>query len=437
MGTLIDEIITKDEQNERSEEVQDIIERMPTRWTFWIASIVSLIMFATIFMSCIIKYPDTVSGTITITMEEAPVRLVSHSSGYLHLLSDNMTEVKRYDCIGYLECGAEYNDVKLLDSLCHCNMDRNIVLDLPQNLKLGSLSIAYNNFVASYNSYDMLRKTKVYGNMRKALVSKRTSGIKVGENLKKELELNNKVLSVSKQSYSVDSVLYNAGALSEEALNMQRASVMSQEQSNLQLKSSKFNQEFDLSSIDIELAKIDINVYEELKTSFVSLVSSYNNLVNEIKQWKEHYMFIAPIDGRIEYLGFWRDNVFVQSAQELFTISPQNSNMIGELEISSFGAGKVEPGQSVNVKLNDYPYEEYGQIKGRVDYVSSLTHEVKSSEFSGNSYLVMVSFPHGLKTNYGKNIKANSEYKGFASIVTKKRRLIQRLFDNLKSKENK
>ena len=115
MGTLIDEIITKDEQNERSEEVQDIIERMPTRWTFWIASIVSLIMFATIFMSCIIKYPDTVSGTITITMEEAPVRLVSHSSGYLHLLSDNMTEVKRYDCIGYLECGAEYNDVKLLD----------------------------------------------------------------------------------------------------------------------------------------------------------------------------------------------------------------------------------------------------------------------------------------------------------------------------------
>ena len=437
MGTLIDEIIIKDEQNERSEEVQDIIERMPTRWTFWIASIVSLIMFATIFMSCIIKYPDTVSGTITITMEEAPVRLVSHSSGYLHLLSDNMTEVKRYDCIGYLECGAEYNDVKLLDSLCHCNMDRNIVLDLPQNLKLGSLSIAYNNFVASYNSYDMLRKTKVYGNMRKALVSKRTSGIKVGENLKKELELNNKVLSVSKQSYSVDSVLYNAGALSEEALNMQRASVMSQEQSNLQLKSSKFNQEFDLSSIDIELAKIDINVYEELKTSFVSLVSSYNNLVNEIKQWKEHYMFIAPIDGRIEYLGFWRDNVFVQSAQELFTISPQKSNMIGELEISSFGAGKVEPGQSVNVKLNDYPYEEYGQIKGRVDYVSSLTHEVKSSEFSGNSYLVMVSFPHGLKTNYGKNIKANSEYKGFASIVTKKRRLIQRLFDNLKSKENK
>lgn len=437
MGTLIDEIIIKDEQNERSEEVQDIIERMPTRWTFWIASIVSLIMFATIFMSCIIKYPDTVSGTITITMEEAPVRLVSHSAGYLHLLSDNMTEVKRYDCIGYLECGAEYNDVKLLDSLCHCNMDRDIVLDLPQNLKLGSLSIAYNNFVASYNSYDMLRKTKVYGNMRKALVSKRTSGINVGENLKKELELNNKVLSVSKQSYSVDSVLYNAGALSEEALNMQRASVMSQEQSNLQLKSSKFNQEFDLSSIDIELAKIDINVYEELKTSFVSLVSSYNNLVNEIKQWKEHYMFIAPIDGRIEYLGFWRDNVFVQSAQELFTISPQNSNMIGELEISSFGAGKVEPGQSVNVKLNDYPYEEYGQIKGRVDYVSSLTHEVKSSEFSGNSYLVMVSFPHGLKTNYGKNIKANSEYKGFASIVTKKRRLIQRLFDNLKSKENK
>ena len=437
METSIEKIKNKDEQNERSEEVQDIIERMPTRWTFWIASIVCLIMFATIFMSCIIKYPDTISGKITITMEKAPVRLVSHSAGYIHLLSDNMAEVKQDDCIGYLESGAEYNDIKLLDSVCHCNIDRNIILDLPQNLKLGTLSIAYNNFVASYNSYDMLRKTKVYDNMRKALISKRTSGIKVSENLKMELELNNKVLSVSKQSYNVDSVLYNAGALSEESLNLQRASMMSQEQSNLQLKSSRFNQEFDLSNIDIELAKIDINLYEELKTSFISLLSSYNNLVNEIKQWKDRYMLIAPIDGKIEYLGFWRDNMFVQSTQELFTIVPKDNSVIGELEIPSYGAGKVEVGQSVNVKLNDFPYEEYGQIKGRVNYVSSQTHETKSPEFSGISYLVKVSFPDGLKTNYEKVLNTNSEYKGFASIVTKKRRLIQRLFDNLKSKESK
>lgn len=437
MVTSIDKIEGKEGQNERSEEVQDIIERMPTRWTYWIVSLVCLIMFATIFMSSVIKYPDTVSGTITITMEEAPVRLVSHSAGYLHLLYNNLTEVKRYDCIGYLECGAEYNDVKLLDSLCRHNMNQNVVLDLPQNLKLGSLSIAYNNFVSSYNSYDMLRKTKVYENMREALQIKRISGIKVGENLRIELDLNDKMLSVSKQSHSLDSVLYNAGALSEEALNMQQANVMSQEQSNLQLKSSKFNQEFDIASIDIELAKLDINVYEELKTSYVSLVSSYNNLINEIKQWKEHYLFISPIEGRVEYLGFWRDNMFVQSAQELFTISPKNNNVIGELEISSFGAGKVEPGQTVNVKLNDYPYEEYGQIEGRVEYMSSLTHENKTKEYSGSSYLVMVSFPQGLKTNYEKKLTANSEYKGIASIVTKRRRLIQRLFDNLKSRENK
>ena len=57
----------------------------------------------------------------------------------------------------------------------------------------------------------------------------------------------------------------------------------------------------------------------------------------------------------IRYLGFWRDNSFVQAGQELFSVIPDKNNILGEVTIPSFGAGKVETGQTANVKINNYP----------------------------------------------------------------------------------
>jgi hypothetical protein len=49
-----------------------------------------------------------------------------------------------------------------------------------------------------------------------------------------------------------------------------------------------------------------------------------------------------------------------------------------------------------------------------------------------DSYLLIVSFPKGLITNYGTKLDFKFETKGSAEIITKKRRLIERFFDNLK-----
>jgi hypothetical protein len=47
-------------------------------------------------------------------------------------------------------------------------------------------------------------------------------------------------------------------------------------------------------------------------------------------------------------------------------------------------------------------------------------------------YMVSVALPEGLATNYGKTLEFKFETKGIAEIVTVDRRLLQRLFDNLK-----
>lgn len=421
----------------RSEQVVDIIERMPTGWTRMVVAIIMVVLIVMFSLGILIKYPDTVVGQISITGAMAPVRLISSASGRLQLLVENNSEVKKGTCLGYLETGAIYEDVLKLDTICSVTLREDTRMMLPDDLELGGLSANYNDFVLAYHQYDQLRQTKVYENMRQKLQIQRLSAHRISENLQKEISLNNQSLNNLNEQYMSDSILYCFGALSKEELAEHYNKILSSRQSNIELKSTELVKQSEINAIDIELARIDMNIMEELSSSFSKMVAKYNVLINQIHQWKEHNLFIAPISGRLQYQEFWRNNMFVNTSVEIFSISPEKNHMIGELLIPASGAGKVKVGLDVIIKLSDYPYEEYGYIRGKVNALSTLTHNMEMPEGNVKTYLVTVSFPEGLTTNFGKQLQLNFESVGSGEIVTEKRRLIQRLFDNLKAKEIK
>ncbi|WP_448635136.1 hypothetical protein [Pedobacter panaciterrae] len=71
--------------------------------------------------------------------------------------------------------------------------------------------------------------------------------------------------------------------------------------------------------------------------------------------------------------------------------------------------------------MENYPYQEYGIVEGRVQNIS-LTPDAK-----GN-YYVDVILPKGLKTSHYKSLIFDKELKGKAEIVTQDLRLIERVF---------
>ncbi len=87
--------------------------------------------------------------------------------------------------------------------------------------------------------------------------------------------------------------------------------------------------------------------------------------------------------------------------------------------------GKVKVGQKVQVYLDNYPYEEHGTLAAKVEDFSELPQQ--------GYYRVIISFPQGLKTQYGKMISAQQHLQGQADIITEERRLLERLFDKLKA----
>lgn len=427
----------KFEDSSRTEEVQAIIERMPTYWTKWVALFLSLLLAILFTISFLIQYPDTVDGQISITSNISPVRLVTNSNGRLILLKETGSTISSGDVIACVENGANYNHILFVDSLLNSlssSVNKEFIpVELPDSLLLGDISSVYNSFVLSYMQYCRVITSDIYDNMSRSLEEQISSNNNVIHNIQEEIKLKRRISSNIKDMLSADSLLYSKEHISKQEYKQQEMNYLNHKEGLISLKSNLKIKQSELSRNKLELQRLRLEEIETKERLFSDLMTRKNELYNGIRQWKERYLISSPINGDLEYLGFWKDNVYVRAGNELFSVIPEKSPVFGEVIIPSFGAGKVKIGQSVNVKVNNFPYDEYGLIKGEVLSISRITNKVETSNGVGETYLVVVGFPNGTVTNFGKTLPLEFESKGTAEIITKRKRLIERLFDNLKS----
>lgn len=424
--------------SERSEEVQAIIDRMPTSWVKWLALGIGGLMGLILTLGFLIKYPDTVDGEISITGTTAPVRLVANNNGRMILLADNRQKMSKGDVIAYIVSGADYRHVLKVDSLLK-DIYMNCVSEypLPDSLMLGDISSAYSSFYLSYMQYSRIMGSDIYEAMRHNLEQKIIADTKVTDNMKSEILLKERIVNDASERLCKDSMLYAVNGISQKEYVERRNNCLSLEESLLALKSNYLSKMSEINQSRMEIQRICLEETENREKAFSEFAAQRNALSNAIGLWKERYLELSPISGELEYLGFWKNNSFVQAGEELFTIIPDRNDVTGEVMIPSFGAGKVKLGQTANIKINNYPYEEYGMLKGKVKSLSRLTNKLKTQNRIIDAYLIEIAFPDGMVTNFGKTLPLDFETKGSAEIITKSKRLIERLFDNLKSRGEK
>lgn len=417
-------------QEVRSEEIQAIIDRMPTGWVKWVALCVAALMGVVTLMGFLIQYPDTVDGQISVTARTAPVRLVTGASGRIIILKNNRSRIAPGDAVACIETGAHLCDVLSLDSI----LKSGIGIDPPDSLILGDLGQAYSSYVIASTHYKRTVSSDIYPTMRLNLENTIRFDEEVLANLMDELSLRERNAEASRERLSKDSTLASIGGLSLRDYEEKRDALRSTMESLLNFRSGILSKQSEISSNRMELRRIALQETETEQEAYSNYITARNILESALEQWKERYLLIAPVDGVLEYIGFLRDNDFVQSGTEAFSIIPERNEVVGEVMIPSTGAGKVETGQTVNVKMNSFPYDEYGYLRGRVGNISRLTKSMQTSNGTVDVYLVTVTFPEGLVTNFGRHLPLDFESLGTAEIITRHKCLFARLFDNLKSR---
>ena len=99
----------------RSEEVQAIIDRMPTYWAKWVILCVGVLMGMIILLGFLIQSSRYGRRTnIQVTANAAPVRLITNSNGRITLFQPNKALLHKNDVISCIESGADYKKKHIL-----------------------------------------------------------------------------------------------------------------------------------------------------------------------------------------------------------------------------------------------------------------------------------------------------------------------------------
>lgn len=428
---------TKTDFINNSSEIQEIMGHIPPK-IIRIGITVIFGIIAIIFIgSYFFKYPDIITGTITITTQNPPAPLTARTSGKIQLLLTSDTDkVKNGQTLAVLENTAKYSDViKLKSGLeSFCTEISFLKKISAENLNLGELQISYSTFSKTLKDYINFINLDYYNEKIESLSKQINDYKSYFEKLNKQLAISTQQMELFKKQFNRDSLLHVKKVYSNAEYEKAEQQFLSNKYSYQGLISSIANTQMQMNQLQQQLLDLKLQQSEANSKQEVNLAESVNNLKSNISNWEKTYLIISPIDGKVTFTKFWSENQNVQMGEVVLTVLPNiETNIIGKIKISSIGIGKVKSGQRVNIKLDNYPYMTFGLMRGTIKNIAMIP-EITNN---GAEYSAEVEIPDTLVSNYGTKIKFSQQMSGQAEIITEDKRLIERFISPLRALWNK
>lgn len=418
-----------------SDEVQEIMGRIPGRVVRWGISVIFSIFVILLGVAYFFKYPEIVTSSIVLTTTNPPTELIARSTGKVeHILVENGQSVLPNELIAVLFSTADYRSVLQLekvlsDSLFSLSTERGY-FENRTNL-LGELQPHYTALEKTCKSYSHYMQTGAIPQQKIQIeqqIKMLYAGLRAQE---KQLEILQRDLRFERNNQKRDSVLFHSHALTEADYDASVQKLLQKELSVTSQQSSIISTKNDILSQEKQLTDLTIQYDNEQNEFQLQFEEQRTQLLAEIRLWKDKYILNAPIAGKITFTKYWAENQNITIEDRLATIVPEDSTqIIGRITIPSSGLGKVEVGQQVNVKLNGFPYMEYGLLKGRLISISSVPETIDQEEIG---YIGEVAFPQGMVSSYKNKFRFIQQMDGTAEIITKDTRLIERFVQPIES----
>ncbi|HIC8924017.1 HlyD family secretion protein [Elizabethkingia anophelis] len=415
-----------DEIELRSEGVQDILTRPPHWMIRWGNTLIFIILLLILLMSYIIKYPEFVPSQVVISTQNPPEKLESRINSKIEALfvKDHQVVTKGQQLL-ILQSTARYQDVLKLRDIVN-NLDNRQLENFPlgetSGFKLGEVQGDYNAFAKALTDEQLYTRLQPYAPDNIAAEQSLSESRNRIQALQQQKRLEQAKYELSKKEFERSQQLYNQGVISASELDQERIKLLQAGQSVENVNMSISQLQEGISGIQKTRSGVSINAQKD-KVNFSSqTIQLFEQLRKSLNSWEQNYLFTSSADGTVSFQQYLGEHQFVKSGEVLITVMPkERETLIGRLTVPSTNSGKVKPGQKVLIKLDNYQFQEFGIVEGRVRNMSSVPDK------DGN-YYVDVSLPKGLITSYNKKLSFDKELKGNAEIVTKDLRLIERFF---------
>jgi multidrug efflux pump subunit AcrA (membrane-fusion protein) len=390
----------------------------------WGSVVVLLILVSLFFVSWLVKYPDVISTPIVITTTIPPEKLVAKVTGKIEviLVNDRATILKNTP-LAVIENSANYNDVFLLKSIVDTiNIDKNkFPFEKLKSSQLGEIESLFALFQKESIADDLNTKLQPY---KVEGTAQNYETIQLQERLnllESQKDINQSELALQKIDLDRYETLYKKGIIATQEIEKQRLIYLQSQKNYKGILSSISSLKSSLNELKKNSKTTQINENKENVNLERNVIQSFYQLKKAIKDWELNYVLRSSIDGKVSYLQLWAANQTVNAGDNVFAVIPTNeSGYIGKVKAQAQNSGKIKIGQTVNIRLANYPDREFGIVTGTIKAIS-LTPD------KDGNLLIDVSLPNGLKTSYKKQIVFQQEMTGSADIVTEDLRLLERL----------
>lgn len=419
--------------SEVSYEVKEILGKPPNRLVQWGITVIFIIIVIFFVASAFIEYNDIVKAKITITTKQPPAYIEAKTSGRLEgFFVKTGDSVQEGQILAEIENTGSLKDVFWLKNKIDQFSTTLISLDsintiFPSSLKLGDINKFYSDFISKYQAYVIFNTLKP--NQKSIVVAERQ--VFAQQELlslqRNQLEFFVEELKLSKIQFQRSKMLYHKGVISKSEFENASRNLLTDKQKFESLKTNISNTIIAIENSYGNKTQNEI-LKEQLSYSYSQeLRASIEVLKNEIDRWELLYVLKSPICGKLTLFDIRNKYENVKRNDVIFTVVPyQNTDLIGSVSMPIKNSGKVKIGQDVLIKLDNYPYQEWGSLKGKIVDISAVPTKKEAL------YSIHVNI-NNLVTTFGKDLEFKQEMQGVAEIITEELSILERVFYQFKS----
>ena len=242
-----------------------------------------------------------------------------------------------------------------------------------------------------------------------------------------------KRVSLARASEQSVKKLSDAQLLSQSDHRNAASTVLTLEQERLEYQREYAAKTAQLNEAENEFARLPAQHRQER----LDIEHQLSNLKNQILQWDSQHkrVITASISGQVTDLDT-QVGEYISSTRPLLSIIPENGQLHGKLLLTAQTAGQVEPGQPVRIKLDAFPYQQFGVLEGTItrvadDVMSAETRQRQPIVLNEPAYLIEVQLSAQSIGTFGELAALRSGMTFSADVTTRESSFIDWLLSPL------
>jgi HlyD family secretion protein len=405
--------------------VQEMLGAPPGWALRWGISAVFAAVVLLLAGAWLIRYPDTVTAQVMLTTPQPAIRIVAPRGGKMQrLLVKDGEMVQPGQMLAVLENPAVWEEVQALQ---HWLEKETLETPVP-DLRLGTLQAPAAQLQRNREAYQFFLLRSDWAKRIRSLRNQQEQLVALSAAQGQKLEVLQAERDLAQANFKRNEALAASGNVSQLDKEQAQLAVLRLEREIREVEAERLRNALEAernNALLITLQQEQQNSAQELKLAYEE---SKANLKAAVESWQQNNLLRAEIAGRVAFQQPLSAGQYLEEGQLVMTVLPASRARDVALArgyLPAQNAGRVDTGMQARLFLDAYPEQQYGALKAEVRHIAPIPEQ--------QAYYIELALTAGLQTTYGQELPFSQELSARANIITEDRRLLFRLFDQLRS----